>query len=406
MGLAVRRDASESRGRVGNDIFDSCGTSIFEEMSRLARQVDAVNLGQGFPEGLEPREIVEAAMRALRDGPHQYPPMLGLPALRQAVADSSRRFLGLEVDWDREVLVTSGATEALADAFFGLLNPGDEAILIEPAYDSYPVILRRAGAVPVPVKLRPPTWDLPRDELEAAITPRTKAIVINTPMNPIGKIFGDDDLKFIAGLLLKHNLVAIADEVYEHLVFDGRRHKTLFALPEVRDRVVRIGSAGKTFSVTGWKVGYVTADAKLLQPIARAHQFVTFTTPPALQTAVAFGLNLPDAYYDGLRKALEERRDVLVAGLREIGFDVGDVAATYFAVAGAARLDDTGGDAEFCRRLTLQAGVTAVPISAFYGGRDVKSHIRFCFAKTRETLDSALGRLGRWSSRTALHAAS
>ncbi len=391
---------------MGNVVFDSCGTSIFEEMSRLAMQADAVNLGQGFPEGLEPPEVVEAAMRALRDGPHQYPPMLGLPALRQAVAESARRFLGLDVDWEREVLVTSGATEALADAFFGLLNAGDEVILIEPAYDSYPVIVRRAGAVPVPVRLRPPRWDLPRDALEAAITARTRAIVINTPMNPIGKIFCDDDLRFIAGLMLKHDLVAIADEVYEHLVFDGRRHKTLFAAPEVRDRVVRIGSAGKTFSVTGWKVGYVMADAKLIAPIARAHQFVTFTTPPALQSAVAFGLRLPDSYYDGLRAALETRRDFLVAGLRNVGFDVGDVGATYFAVAGASRFDPANDDAEFCRRLTREAGVTAVPISAFFGARDVRSHIRFCFAKKRETLEAALARLERWSERPEPRAAS
>ncbi len=391
---------------MGNVVFDSCGTSIFEEMSRLAMQVDAVNLGQGFPEGLEPKEVVEAAMRALRDGPHQYPPMLGLPALRQAVAQNARRFLGLEVDWEREVLVTSGATEALADAFFGLLNTGDEVILIEPAYDSYPVIIRRAGAVPVPVRLRPPKWELPRDALEAAITPRTKAIVINTPMNPIGKIFGDDDLRFIADLLIKHDLLAIADEVYEHLVFDGRRHKSLFALPDVRDRVVRIGSAGKTFSVTGWKVGYVTADARLIAPIARAHQFVTFTTPPALQSAVAFGLGLPDSYFLGLQTALQERRDFLVAGLRGVGFDVGEVDATYFAVAGASRFDVSGDDAEFCRRLTLQAGVTAVPISAFYSGRDVRSHIRFCFAKKRETLEAALARLTRWSARAGLRTAS
>ena len=391
---------------MGNVVFDSCGTSIFEEMSRLAMRVDAVNLGQGFPEGLEPKEVIEAAMRALRDGPHQYPPMLGLPALRQAVAANARRFLGLDVDWEREVLVTSGATEALADAFFGLLNASDEVILIEPAYDSYPVIVRRAGAIPVPVRLRPPNWELPRDELKAAITPRTRAIVINTPMNPIGKIFGDDDLRFIADLMLKHDLIAIADEVYEHLVFDGRRHKTLFALPEVRDRVVRIGSAGKTFSVTGWKVGYVTADAKLIAPIAKAHQFVTFTTPPALQSAVAFGLSLPDSYFFGLQAALQERRDFLVDGLRKIGFDVGDVGATYFTVAGASRFDGAGDDAELCRLLTLQAGVTAVPISAFYGDRDVKSHIRFCFAKRRETLEAALERLGRWSARAGLRAAS
>jgi len=181
----------------------------------------------------------EAAMRALRDGPHQYPPMLGIPALRQAVAENARRFHSLDVEWEREVLVTSGATEALSDAFFGLLDPGDEVIVIEPAYDSYPVIIRRAGAVPVPVRLAPPKWELPRERIEAAITPRTRAIVINTPMNPIGKIFDGDDLRFLADCLLRHDLVAIADEVYEHLVFDGRRHQTLFALPEVRDRVVR-----------------------------------------------------------------------------------------------------------------------------------------------------------------------
>jgi N-succinyldiaminopimelate aminotransferase len=391
---------------MGNTVFDACGTSIFESMSRLAAEVAAVNLGQGFPEGLEPREVVEAAIQALADGPHQYPPMLGVPALRQAVAESARRFHGLEVDWEREVLVTSGATEGLSDAFFGLLNPGDEVILLEPAYDSYPVIIRRAGAVPVPVRLAPPDWELPRDALEAAITPRTRAIVINTPMNPIGKIFDDGDLRFLADCLLRHDLIAIADEVYEHLVFDGRRHKTLFALPEVRDRVVRIGSAGKTFSVTGWKVGYVTADPKLLAPIIRAHQFITFTTPPALQTAVAYGLRLPSAYFAGLQSALQERRDLLVDGLRTVGFDVGNVSATYFAVAGAGAFDEHVDDFEFCRRLTLEAGVTAVPISSFYGGRDVRSHIRFCFAKQRETLTSALSRLAAWRDRAGLRAAS
>ncbi len=384
---------------MGNSVFDACGTSIFEEMSRLANDVSAVNLGQGFPEGLEPDAVIEAAIQALRDGPHQYPPMLGLPALRQAVAESAGRFHGLDVDWEREVLVTSGATEALADAFFGLLNPGDEVIVIEPAYDSYPVIIRRAGAVPIPIPLAPPNWELPRDRLEAAITSRTRAIVVNTPMNPIGKIFDDGDLQFLAGLMLRHDLVAIADEVYEHLVFDGRRHNTLFALPEVRDRVVRIGSAGKTFSVTGWKVGYVTADARLLAPIIRAHQFVTFTTPPALQAAVAFGLRLPSQYFDGLRTALEERRNLLADGLGEIGFDVGDVAATYFAVAGVEAFDAGVDDYEFCRRLTLEAGVTAVPLSSFYGDRSVRSHIRFCFAKKRETLDAALARLAAWRER-------
>ena len=382
-----------------NSVFATCGTSIFEVMSRLANELGAVNLGQGFPEALESPEVVEAAIQALRDGPHQYPPMLGLPALRQAVAENQKRFHGLDVDWEREVLVTSGATEALSDAFFGLLNPGDEAIVFEPVYDSYGVILRRAGVSVVPVSLRPPHWDLPREALRKAITPRTRAIVVNTPMNPIGKIFAQEDLRFIADLLLEHDLIAIADEVYEHLTFDGRRHRSLFAMPDVRDRVVRIGSAGKTFSVTGWKVGYVTADAKLLAPISRAHQFITFTTPPALQTAVAFGLRLPDDYFLGLRAALQERRDFVVAGLRDIGFEVGEVDATYFAVVDASPFDPDGDDVKFCERLTREAGVTAVPISAFYGAGQVRSHIRFCFAKRNDTLAEALDRLGKWRAR-------
>ena len=378
-------------------VFGQTSTSIFVSMSRLAAEVKSINLGQGFPEiGLEPAELIEAAIGALREGPHQYPPMLGLPALRQAVASNAKRWLGLDIDWEREVLVTSGATEALADCFLALLEPGDEIILLEPAYDSYPTIIRRAGATPVQVRLDPPDWQLPLDRLEAAITPRTRAIVLNTPMNPIGKLFSREELAGIAALLLKYDLVAICDEVYEHLVYDGRRHETLLSFPEVRDRVVRIGSAGKTFSVTGWKVGYVTADAKLLKPIAKAHQFVTFTTPPALQAAVAFGLNLPDSYFDGLRRDMTRRRDLLVGGLRQAGFAVDDVAATYFAVAATDQLPDAGDDFALCRRITREAGVTAIPISAFYDARDVHSHIRFCFAKSDQTLQEAVQRLARW----------
>jgi aspartate/methionine/tyrosine aminotransferase len=381
---------------MANEIFANSGVSIFEIMSRLANEVGAVNLGQGFPEALEPPEVVEAAIKALRDGPHQYPPMLGVPALRQAVAENTKRFLGLDVDWEREVLVTSGATEALADAFFGLLNPGNEAIVFEPVYDSYGPILRRGGVKPVPVRLIPPKWELPREQLLKSLTSKTRAIVINTPMNPIGKIFGDDDLRFIADLMIKHDLVAIADEVYEHLTFDGRKHKSLFAFPDVRDRVVRIGSAGKTFSVTGWKVGYVTAAAKLLAPVSRAHQFVTFTTPPALQTAVAFGLRLPDAYFAGLKAQLQARRDFVVEGLEKIGFAVDRVDATYFAVTDSTPFDPDVDDVAFCRRLTVEATVTAVPISAFYSDGRVKNRIRFCFAKRSETLEEALKRLTNW----------
>ena len=386
---------------MSNSIFGQIGTSIFETMSRLANEAKAINLGQGFPEGLEPPAVVEAAIEALRAGPHQYPPMMGVPALRQAVAENSRRFLGLEVDWEKEVLVTSGATEALSDAFFGLFESGDEVILLEPAYDSYSPILRRAGAVPVPVRLSPPDWALPRERLAAAITPRTRAIVLNTPMNPIGKIFDVEELRFIADLLLRHDLIVIADEVYEHLVFDRRPHNTLFSFPDVRDRIVRIGSAGKTFSLTGWKVGYITADAKLLAPIARAHQFITFTTPPALQIAAALGLRLPDSYFLGLRNALQERRDFLVDGLRKVGFEVADVPATYFAIAAIGGLDEGHDDFAFCERLTKEAGVTAVPISAFFGERDVRGYIRFCFAKRSETLKEALDRLATWRAGVA-----
>ena len=388
-----------------SSVFGAIGTSIFEAMSRLAVETNAINLGQGFPEGLEPEAVVEAAIEALRTGPHQYPPMLGLPALRQAVAANTRRFLDIEVDWEQEVLVTSGATEALSDAFFGLIEPGDEVILFEPVYDSYATIIRRAGGVPVPVRLEPPRWELPTDRIERAITPRTRAIVVNTPWNPTGRIIGDEELRFLADLLLKHDLIAISDEVYEHLVFDDRHHRTLFALPEVRDRVVRIGSAGKTFSVTGWKVGYVTADRRLLAPISRAHQFITFTTPPALQAAVAFGLNQPDAYFDGLRATLTERRDLLVGGLRAAGFKVADVEATYFALAELGDLDPEGDDFAFCQRITREAGVAAVPISSFYGNRDVRSHTRFCFAKRRETIEEAVRRLASWRADAGVRAA-
>lgn len=381
---------------MANRIFGAQETSIFESMSRLARDTGSLNLGQGFPEGLEPAELIEAAVKALRDGPHQYPPMVGLPELRRAVAESSRRFQGIELDWEREVLVTSGATEALADTFLALLNDGDEVILLEPAYDAYGTLIRRAGAIPVPVRLSPPDWALPCEALERAISPRTRLIVVNNPMNPIGKVFDQAERRFLAELAERHDLVIVADEVYEHLVFDEREFVSLLAIPELRDRVVRICSAGKTFSLTGWKVGYVSASPKLLAPIARAHQYVTFTTPPALQAAVAAGLHLPDNYFDDLRRGLAARRDALVDGLRAAGFDVADTPATYFAIADISAFDPVGDDLSFCRRLTVEAKVTPVPVSAFYAERDVTSHVRFCFAKSFETLGEAVHRLARW----------
>ena len=385
---------------MANSVFSNCGTSIFEVMSRLSEAHGAINLGQGFPEGLEPPELIEAGVAALRKGPHQYPSMMGLPALRQAIAENARRFLGLEADWEKEILVTSGATEALCDAFFGLLEPGDEVIVFEPVYDSYGPIIRRAGAIPVPVRLEPPHWELPREKILAAITPRTRAIVVNTPMNPIGKMFDEQELRFLGDCMSRHDLLAIADEVYEHLVFDGRKHLSLFAFPDLRDRVVRIGSAGKTFSVTGWKVGYLMADARLLGPIARAHQFVTFTTPPALQVAVATGLRLPDAYFSGLKSALAARRDLLVGGLRAVGFDPQPAPATYFVTTSFEKLD-RGDDLAFCRRLTTEAGVTAVPLSAFYSEGGPNTHARFCFAKSQATLETAVEKLSSWRQKKA-----
>ena len=381
---------------MAHPVFEAMGTSIFETMSRLAVEHHAINLGQGFPEGLEPQEMIEAAMQALRDGSHQYPPMMGLPALRQAVAENSRRFFGLDVDWEQEVLITSGATEALTNAFLALLETGDEVIILEPAYDSYAPMIRRAGTVPVSVRLTPPDWALPREQLRSAITKKTRAIVLNNPMNPTGKVFTREELTVIADLLVEHDLIAISDEVYDHLVFDGTQHISLLSLPAIRDRVVRIGSAGKAFSLTGWKIGYVTADNRLLRSISRAHQYVNFSTPPALQAAVAVGLCMPDGYYVALKASLEGRRNLLLRGLRAAGFDVADVSATYFAVADISGNLFGEDDLAYSRRMTIEAGVATIPMSFFYENRDVASHVRFCFAKNAKTLEEAILRLARW----------
>lgn len=382
-----------------NSLFSSLGTTIFETMSRLAQEHGAVNLGQGFPEDLEPPEVLAAAARHVQKGPHQYPSMMGIPALRQAVAEANRRFHGLEVDWQTEVLVTSGATEALADCLFGLIEPGDEVVLIEPLYDSYLPIVKRAGGIPKPVRLTAPDWALPREELAAAFSDKTKLIVLNSPMNPCAKVFDEDELAFIAALVEKHDAYAVCDEVYEHLTFDGRRHIPLMTLPGMRERCVRIGSAGKTFSVTSWKVGYITAPEHLLRTIAKTHQFITFTTPTALQAAVAEGLGMDDGYFDGLARDMQARRDHLAAGLSEIGFTVLDCAGTYFLTTDVRPLGWQGGDADFCLTLTREAGVAAVPVSAFFASAADQHFVRFCFAKNDAALDEAVTRLGRYFSK-------
>ncbi|MEP2704507.1 MAG: aminotransferase [Roseibium sp.] len=376
-----------------NPVFAGINTTVFETMSRLAMAHEAVNLGQGFPDVDGPEDIRQIAADALMEGPNQYPPMLGIPALRQAVADANKRFYDLVVDPQSEVMITSGATEALADCIFALVSPGDEIVLIEPLYDCYLPLVKQAGGVPVRVRVTPPNWELDEAALRAAFSTKTKAVLINNPMNPTAKVFSDTELQLIAELCLEHDAYAICDEVYEHLVFDGRKHTPLMALDGMRERTVRIGSAGKTFSLTGWKVGYITGPAQLLDPIAKAHQWLTFTTPPNLQKAVAYGLGKDDSYYDGLADDLMAKRDRMADGLRKLGFSVLPCEATYFLTCGFDGLGLGDHDIDVCETLVKEAGVAAVPVSAFYGADAPTGYIRFCFCKQGHVIDEALRRL-------------
>ena len=380
--------------KTGNSLLSAIPTTIFTVMSALATQHDAINLGQGFPDTEGPADIVQAAADALLDHRNQYPPLAGLPELRQAVASCNERFYGLAVDPAREVIVTSGATEALTAALMAIIDPGDEVVLIEPLYDTYLPIVRLLGGVPRLVRLREPDWGLPADELAAAFGPRTKAILLNTPMNPTGKVFSREELGLIADLLVKHDAYAICDEVYEHLTFAPARHVPLMTLPGMRDRCIRIGSAGKSFSLTGWKVGYVTASAPLADLVAKAHQNLTFTTPPNLQRAVAMGLAKASGYFDSLAVSLAARRDLLSDGLRDIGFAVLPCSGTYFVIADFRPLGFEGDAMAFCRYITSHARVAAIPVSAFYDGADPPSHlVRFAFCKREAVLQEAVARL-------------
>ena len=370
------------------------GTTIFTVMSALAAEHGSINLGQGFPDTDGPADVLKAAADALMDGRNQYPPMTGVPELRQAVAAANKRFYGIEVDPNTEVVVTSGATEALTASLMALINPGDEVVLIEPLYDTYMPVVRLLGAIPRVVRLTPPNWDLPRAELAAAFGPKTKAIMLNTPMNPTGKVFSADELAFIAGLLQQHDAYAVCDEVYEHLVFDGLKHIPLMTLPGMRERCIRIGSAGKTFSLTGWKIGYITACKRLAGVATKAHQNLTFTSAPNLQRAVAVGLGKDDAYFAGLAGDLERKRNLMADGLARIGFSVLPTHGSYFVSADFRPLGFNGDDMAFCRYITEHAKVTAVPVTAFYDGADAPSHFaRFAFCKRDEVLIEALARL-------------
>lgn len=380
----------------GNDLLSGIGTTIFTVMSALAVQHKSINLGQGFPDTDGPADIVQAAAGALLDGRNQYPPMPGVPELRRAVADANRRFYGLDVDWASEVVATSGATEAVTACLIAVLNPGDEVVLIEPLYDTYLPVVRMLGAIPKLVRLEPPEWALPHAALADAFGPATKAILLNSPMNPCGKVFTADELGFVAELVLRHDAYAICDEVYEHLTFGGKRHIPLMTLPGMRERSMRIGSAGKTFSLTGWKLGYVTSCPGLASNVAKAHQNLTFTTAPNLQRAVAIGLAKDDAYFASLSRDLDAKRHRLADGLAALGLKVLPSDGSYFITADFRPLGFHAADVAFCRHITEHAGVTAIPLSAFYDAPNAPDHFaRFAFCKQPDVLDEAVARLKR-----------
>ncbi|MFC9927920.1 pyridoxal phosphate-dependent aminotransferase [Streptomyces sp. NPDC127190] len=372
------------------------GTTIFAEMSALAARTGAINLGQGFPDTDGPEEIREAAVRALRDGRgNQYPPGPGVPELRTAIAAHQQRWYGLSYDPDTEVLVTAGATEAIAAALLALLEPGDEVIALEPYYDSYAACIAMAGATRVPVTLRPydGSFRLDPDELRAAVTDRTRLLLVNTPHNPTGTVLDHAELTAIAELAVERDLLVVTDEVYEHLVFDGVRHQPLAALPGMRERTVAISSAGKTFSFTGWKVGWVTAAPHLLTAVRSAKQFLTYVSSGPFQYAVAEALALPDSYFEALREDMRAKRDLLAAGLSRAGFEVFRPVGTYFVTTDIRPLGESDGFA-FCRTLPARAGVVAIPNAVFYDHREAGApFVRFAFCKRTAVLEEAVQRL-------------
>ncbi|MFH8578976.1 pyridoxal phosphate-dependent aminotransferase [Streptomyces zaomyceticus] len=374
------------------------GTTIFAEMSALAARTGSINLGQGFPDTDGPEEIREAAVRALRDGRgNQYPPGPGVPELRSAIADHQRQRYGLAYDPDTEVLVTAGATEAIAAALLALVEPGDEVIALEPYYDSYAACVAMAGGTRVPVTLRPHEgrYVLDLDELRAAVTDRTRLILLNTPHNPTGTVLTRAELTAVAELAIERDLLVVTDEVYEHLVFDGTEHLPIASLPGMRERTVTIGSAGKTFSFTGWKVGWITASPGLTAAVRSAKQFLTYVSSGPFQYAIAEALRLPAAYFDGLRADLEAKRDLLSEGLAQAGFAVYRPAGTYFVTTDIRPLGAEDGFA-FCRSLPERAGVVAIPNAVFYDDREAGApFVRFAFCKKTEVLEEAVSRLKR-----------
>ena len=375
------------------------GTTIFAEMSALATELGAVNLGQGFPDTDGPRAVLDAAIDSINGGVNQYPPGPGMKVLRDAIAAHQHRFYGLDYDPDSEVLVTAGATEALAGAILGLLEAGDEVVVFEPMYDSYQACIALAGARAVPVTLYAPSFRPDFDEVRRAITPRTKMLLINSPHNPTGMLLTNDERGELAEIADEHDLVLVSDEVYEHLVFDGFAHRSLAQFGTLRDRTLVISSGGKTFNTTGWKIGWMCGPRELVAAARAAKQFLTYVNGAPFQPAIAVGLGLDDAYFASIAAELQERRDELVPALRAVGFEVFDTSSTYFVTVDCSPVCADGDGMAFVRRLAVEAGVVAIPNAVFYSAENRdrgRSLVRFAFCKRREVVAEAALRLRNW----------
>ena len=377
-----------------NPLFAEMPTTIFEAMSGAARDLGAVNLGQGFPDFGWPEDVIAAAAEALTKGSNQYPPMRGLPELREAVAAHYRRHQRLAID-PAQVIVTSGATEALASSLLALIAPGDEVVLIQPLYDAYLPLVLRAGGVPRLVRLTPPDWRISEAALAEAFTERTRLVLFNNPHNPTARVFGADELALLADAARRAGALILSDEVWEHLFFGADAFPSIAALPGMAERVVKVGSAGKIFSMTGWKVGWIVAPPALAEPIAKAHQFVTFTTPPNLQAGAAYGLGKPDAWFEEMRAGFARPRDSMRRQLEAAGYVTLASEGTYFLCVDLAASGIAMADAEFCRRAVAEAGVAAIPLSAFYAENPVTNVVRLCFAKKAETIEAGISGLAK-----------
>ena len=377
-----------------NLLYTALKPTIFATVSARAHETGAINLGQGFPDGGAPQDVIDVAANALTAGSNQYPPLWGIPDLRAAIATHYATHQDLDLT-PEEVIVTSGATEALAAAILAVVSPGDEVVMFQPLYDAYRPLVERAGGVARPVRLEPPHWTITAATLEAAGSPRTRAIIVNSPLNPSGAMLSAGERRLLADFCIAHDAIAICDEVWEHLTFDDNVHVPLMTEPGMRERTIKIGSAGKIFALTGWKVGWMCATLPIADVLAKAHQFLTFTTPPNLQAGVAYGLGKEPAYFDAMRARNQRSRDMLVTGLTDHGYAVLPCPATWFVTIDLTASGMAMSDTQWCNWAIDTIGVAGIPVSAFYESDPVTNVVRLCHAKTDATLDAALERLAR-----------